>query len=446
MRIRDREMILMYRIAMQQLMKWKQRHGRKPLLIRGARQVGKTWIMKAFGNEAYQNTLYVNFENNTQMKALFAQDYSIERLVLGMELYGGQKIEPESTLILFDEVQEAPQALTSLKYFYENAPQYHIICAGSQLGIALHKETSFPVGKVEFLNLYPLSFHEFMLALDEERFAEIVLSLDYQMITTFKQKYIELLKLYYYIGGMPEAVQSYIDLHDFNVVRQKQQSILDAYEQDFSKHAPYAAVPRIRMLWNSIPVQLARDNKKFIYKLVQEGARAREYETAMLWLLDCGLIHKVHRVSKPGIPLKAYEDFKAFKLYFLDIGLLCCMVNLHQKVLLEGNVLFQEFKGALTEQYVLQQMKTQPELQVFYWTNDAGSAEVDFLLDNGQALYPLEVKAEVNLKARSLKVYRDLFHPHVAVRTSMADYRKEDWLVNIPLYTIGVLGQILRAN
>jgi len=433
----------MYRTAMQQLMQWKSKKDRKPLLIRGARQVGKTWLMKEFGRQAYQQVLYINFENNKQMEALFSQDYNVDRLIMGLELYSEQKINPETTLILLDEVQEVQQALTSLKYFYENAPQYHIICAGSLLGVALHNNTSFPVGKVDFMNLYPLSFMEFILAMGERQYTKLLDANDFSMVSTFKQKYIELLKLYYYIGGMPEVVQSYIDLRDFNIVRLKQQSILDAYEQDFSKHAPHEAIPRIRLLWNSIPVQLAKDHKKFVYKLVQDGARAREYEKAMQWLADCGLVYRVYRVKKPGIPLKAYEDQKAFKLYFLDVGLLSCMVHLHQETLINGNVLFAEFKGALTEQYVLQQLKIQTDLRVFYWVNDGGSAEVDFLLDDGRNVYPLEVKAEINLKARSLQVYRDRYHPVISLRASMADYHREDWLVNVPLYAIEKLKAML---
>ena len=320
----------MYRIAMEKLLKWKQSKRRKPLIIEGARQVGKTWLMKEFGKQAYADTVYINFDSNSRMAELFASDLDTKRLIMGIELYVGRKINSENCLLIFDEV---PEALTSLKYFYENAPQYHIICAGSLLGIALHQGTSFPVGKVDFLKLYPLSFKEFLMATDKEQFAELLENLDFEMITSFKQTYIDALKQYYFIGGMPEAVQSFVENKDFNEVRYIQKRILEAYEQDFSKHAPNEIVPRLRMLWNSIPSQLAKENKKFIYGLVREGARAKEYETAMLWLSDCGLIHKVSRVNAVGIPLRAYEDLKAFKLFVVDVGLLSCMVGLRQRTL-----------------------------------------------------------------------------------------------------------------
>ena len=433
----------MYRVAIEKLYKWRESKRRKPLIIEGARQVGKTWLMKEFGSKAYANTVYINFDSNSRMADLFASDLNTDRLIMGLELYAGHKIEAENTLLIFDEVQEVPRALSSLKYFYENAPQYHIVCAGSLLGIALHGGTSFPVGKVDFLKLYPLSFREFLMATGNERFAELLDKQDYAMITSFKQTYIDALKYYYFVGGMPEAVQSFAENKDFNVVRDIQKRILAAYEQDFSKHAPYEAVPKIRMIWNSIPSQLARENKKFIYGLVREGGRAKEYETAIMWLTDCGLVHKVSRVNAAGIPLKAYEDLRAFKLYIVDVGLLGCMTGLQQRTLLDGNDLFTEFKGALTEQYVCQQLKTIEDLGVYYFTNDRGSCEMDFVIDTGEKIIPVEVKAEVNLKAKSLRVYKDKYEPEVSVRTSMADYKKEDWLVNLPLYAVE---EISRMN
>ncbi len=432
----------MYRIAIEKLLKWKQSKRRKPLIIEGARQVGKTWLMKEFGRQAYEDTVYINFDSNSRMAELFAPDLDTERLIMGLELYAGRKIDPEKSLLIFDEVQEVPRALTALKYFYENAPQYNIVCAGSLLGIALHQGTSFPVGKVDFLKLYPLSFNEFLRAIGEERFAELLDKRDFQMITSFRQTYVDALKQYYFVGGMPEAVQSFAENKDFNEVREIQRRILAAYEQDFSKHVPNEIVPRLRMLWNSIPSQLAKENKKFIYGLVREGARAKEYETAIMWLCDCGLVHKVSRVNTAGIPLRAYEDLKAFKLFLVDVGLLGCMAGLRQRTLLDGNALFVEFKGALTEQYVCQQLKTIENLDVYYYTNDRGSCEVDFVVDTGERIVPVEVKAEINLKAKSLKTYREKFSPEVAVRTSMADYKKEDWLVNLPLYAIDQIAQI----
>ncbi len=426
----------MYRVAIEKLYKWKESKRRKPLIIEGARQVGKTWLMKEFGSKAYKDTVYINFDSNSRMAELFASDLNIDRLIMGIELYHGRKIDPDNTLLIFDEVQEVPRALSSLKYFYENAPQYHIVCAGSLLGIALHGGTSFPVGKVDFLSLYPLSFKEFLTATAGERFAGLLDKQDYQMITSFKQSYVDALKQYYFVGGMPEAVQSFAEEKDFNEVREIQKRILAAYEQDFSKHAPIEIVPKIRMIWNSIPSQLAKENKKFIYGLVREGARAKEYEAAIMWLCDCGLVHKVSRVNAAGMPLKAYEDLKAFKLFIVDVGLLGCMTGLRPRILLDGNDLFTEFKGALTGQYVCQQLKTIDDLGVYYYTNDRGSCEVDFIIDTGEQIVPVEVKAEVNLKAKSLKTYREKFNPEISVRTSMAEYKKEDLLVNLPLYAV----------
>ena len=425
-----------YRTALEQLKKWKAKKRRKPLIIRGARQVGKTWLMKEFGANEYASVVYINFDNNERMKTLFEGGLEVERLVTGLELYAGHKIDPDNTLLIFDEVQEAPKALSSLKYFNEDAPQYQIVCAGSLLGVALHQGTSFPVGKVEFLDLYPLSFFEFMMAMGKEQYVELLRKGNFDMAAAFKQDYVDLLKHYYYVGGMPEVVQAFADNRDFNEAREIQQRILAAYEQDFSKHAPNEVVPRIRMLWNSIPAQLTKENKKFIYGLVKEGARAKEYELAMLWLTDCGLVHKVHRVSTPSLPLKAYEDLKAFKLFLVDVGLLSCMVGLRQDVLLDGNELFKEFKGALTEQYVLQQLKTAKGLNVYYWTADRGTAEVDFVIDTGSDVIPIEVKAEQNLQAKSLKVYREKFQPKLAIRTSMADHKREDRLLNLPLWAV----------
>ncbi len=426
----------MYRNAIKKLLRWKESKHRKPLIIEGARQVGKTWLMKEFGRQAYADTVYINFDSNSVMANLFESDLDTDRLIMGLELYVGRKIDSDSTLLIFDEVQQVPRALSSLKYFYENAPQYHIVCAGSLLGIALHEGTSFPVGKVDFLKLYPLSFKEFLTATGKERFAQLLDNREFEMIANFKQTYIDALKQYYFVGGMPEAVQSFVENKDFNEVRDIQKRILAAYEQDFSKHAPNDIVPKIRMVWNSIPSQLAKENKKFIYGLVREGARAKDYETAIMWLCDCGLVHKISRVSTAGIPLKAYEDLKAFKLFSLDVGLLSCLSGLGQHALIDRDDLFVEFKGALTEQYVCQQLKTSEDLGVYYYTNDRGSCEVDFLVDTGDAVVPLEVKSEINLKSKSLKTYREKFSPEISVRTSMADFKREEGLVNLPLYAI----------
>ncbi len=432
----------MYRTAIEQLYKWRDKPDKKPLIIRGARQVGKTWLMKEFAKKAYKHSVYISFDNNQRMHELFSGDLDVKRIVLGIELYAGHKIDVKDTLIIFDEIQEVPKALTSLKYFNENAPEYNIICAGSLLGVALHQGTSFPVGKVEFMDLYPMSFTEFLMAMGQERFVDLIKQGDFEMATTFKQTYIEMLKYYYYIGGMPEVVFNFSKNKDFNEAREIQERILIAYEQDFSKHAPSDIVPRVRMLWNSIPAQLTKENKKFIYGLIKEGSRAKEYELAMLWLTDCGLVHKVHRVNTPNIPLKGYEDLKAFKLFVLDVGLLSCMVRLNQSTLLDGNKLFKEFKGALTEQYVLQQLKTIKSLDVYYWANEHGNAEIDFLVDEGNNIIPIEVKAEINLQAKSLKTYRNKYNPNISIRTSMADYKKEEGLLNLPLYAVGLIEKI----
>lgn len=426
----------MKRFAMTELIKWKEKINRKPLVIEGARQVGKTWLMKEFGRLYFRETVYINFDSDNRLKNLFNQDSDVKRLITGLELYTGQRITPDDTLLIFDEIQEVPKALSSLKYFYENAPEYCIVCAGSLLGIALHSGTSFPVGKVDFLKLYPLSFSEFLAASDKERYAELLAGSDYDMINSFNDIFSDALRHYYFTGGMPEAVLCYAQTGDFGEVRNIQKRILDAYEQDFSKHAPADIVPKIRMLWNSIPSQLAKENKKFIYGLVREGARAKDYETAIMWLSDCGLVHRISRVTSPGLPLKAYEDMKAFKLFILDTGLLGCMSGLKAKTLIDGNAAFSEFKGALTEQYVLQQLVSTGKMNIYYYTNDRGSCEIDFVVDDGEKTVPVEVKAETNLQAKSLKTYRDKYSPEISVRTSMSDYRREDWLLNIPLYMI----------
>ena len=429
----------MYREQVQELINWKNSSARKPLLIKGARQVGKTWLMKTFGESEYENCIYVNFESNKRLQNIFTDDFDIKRIITALEVETGKLITSKSTLIILDEIQEANGALTALKYFYENAPEFHIISAGSLLGVALSKQTSFPVGKVDFLNLYPLSFPEFLEALNERPLLKLLKSKDWKLITAFKSKYIQLLKQYYFIGGMPEVVSTFAKNKDFAEARDLQNKILQAYELDFSKHAPNEIVPRIRMLWNNIPSQLAKENKKFIYGAIKSGARAKEYELALAWLIDCGLVHQIKRVTKPAIPLKAYEDFTAFKLFLVDVGLLVAMGNVDAKSIIDGNALFQEFKGALTEQYVLQQLVTNPQLSIYYWAAENATAEIDFLIQNEGKLTPIEVKAEENLKAKSLKLFYDKFKVEKAIRTSMSDYREEEWLINLPLYAIGEL-------
>lgn len=427
----------MIRYTMQELIAWKKRNDRMPLIIRGARQVGKTWLMKEFGKAHFKNVAYINFDNNERMETLFNGNYDINRLISGLQIESEITIDPKNTLLVFDEVQEVPRAISALKYFRENAPEYAIIGAGSLLGVALHQGTSFPVGKVDFMDLYPMSFSEFLEAMGKYDLLELLRKKDWELIKSFKSNYIDLLKQYYYIGGMPEAVASFASNQDFTEVRRIQNRLLGAYEQDFSKHAPNETVPRIRMLWDSVPAQLAKENKKFIYGFIRQGARAKEFELAMQWLLDCGLTHKVNRITKPDMPLSAYQD-NAFKLYMLDVGLLAAKSNLDVKSLLEGNRIFEEFKGALTEQYVQQQLLSSSGIHPYYWSSEKGSAEVDFVFQHDMDVIPLEVKAEENLKAKSLKFYCDKFKPKSAVRTSMSNYRKEAWLTNVPLYAIGI--------
>ena len=436
----------MYRYKIEELKQWKNSVARKPLIIRGARQVGKTWLMKEFGEKNYEKCAYINFDDNSRMEQLFSGDFDIERIIQGLKIESGVNIEAENTLIIFDEIQECPKAVTSLKYFYENANQYHIVTAGSLLGVAMHQGTSFPVGKVDFLDLYPLNFKEFLKALGEDALIDLINKNDIDLITVFSDKLKIYLKQYMYIGGMPEVVETYIKNKDFNEVRKKQEVLLQAYEQDFSKHAPNNVVPRIRQLWNNIPTQLAKENKKFIYGLVKEGARAREYELALSWLIDCGLIYQVNRVNDCKVPLSAYQDFSAFKLYILDVGLLCAMANLDAKTILEGNDIFVEFKGALTEQFVLNELKTNVTTTVFYWSSEKSNAEIDYIIQLDGNNIPIEVKANENLQAKSLKSFAERYNTKINVRTSMSNYRKEEWLVNIPLYLIGNMKKILSKT
>lgn len=436
----------MYREAMKQLELWKCGSNRKPLVLRGARQVGKTWIMKEFGKLYYEKCAYISMDENERMKEVFREAFDIDRIIEMLEIEVGFKIDPEKTLIIFDEVQEIPRALKSLKYFQETAPQYHIIAAGSLLGIALHEGTSFPVGKVDFCDLYPLTFREFLLACGEEKLLEILDRNDADMMQVFKTKYADYLKYYYYVGGMPEAVLEFVTNRDVKTVREVQNRLLYAYENDLSKHAPKEIVTRIRMLWNSIPTQLAKENKKFIYGLIREGARAREYEVAITWLMDVGLVYKINRVKKPDFPLRAYQDFSAFKLFIVDIGLLGAMSRLNARIILEGSRLFEEFKGALTEQYVLQQLIVNPENDLFYWSAENATSELDFLIQTDECIVPLEVKAEENLQAKSLKVFVQKYGVKDAVRVSMSGFREQDWLTNFPLYNIGQLNRYLKEK
>lgn len=417
------------------LERWMNKKNRKPLIIQGARQVGKTWIMKEFGSRFYENTVYINFDNNKAMKDVFDLDFDLKRILSAIKIEYGKSFQAENTLIIFDEIQEAPKALASLKYFYENAPQYSIIAAGSLLGVALHQGTSFPVGKVDFLKLCPMSFNEFILAVGEKGLHEALRSQDYELINAYAGKYTDLLKKYYYVGGMPEVVQTYIDSDDLFEVREIQNNLLQYYEEDFSKHAPKEVVPRIMMVWNSIPSQLAKENRKFMYGALREGARAKDFELAIQWLEDAGLILKSYRVSKPDIPLIAYMEMNSFKMFMFDVGLLTAKTGLSARLLLEGSRIFEEFKGALTEQYVAQELHA-AGYPLYYFATARSTGEIDFMLQGDLDCVPIEVKAEQNLRARSLRAFCDKYKLGMAIRSSMSNYKQEDWLTNVPLYML----------
>lgn len=421
---------------MQQLIEWKNRPNRKPLIIKGARQVGKTWLMKKFGEQCFEKVAYVTFYNNRRMKKVFDDDYDIDRIIMNINVETKTEVTPNNTLIIFDEIQEAPRALEALKYFCENAPQYAIIAAGSLLGVALHQGISFPVGKVDTLDMYPMNFREFLDAMGEEQLVNLLNKRDYTLISDFGSKYVFWLKNYYYVGGMPEIVAFFSEHKDYIEVRRLQKLILEQYEDDFGKHTENANLARIRMVWNSIPMQLAKENKKFFFGQIKKGARMKDFELAIEWLLDCGLITKVYKVNSPSMPLKAYVDFSAFKLFLLDIGLLGAMSELDAESILEGNEIFREFKGALTEQYVLQQFVSDTQYTPYYFGTDSANFEMDFTIQKGKNIVPVEVKAEVSQQAKSLKAYCKKYNPEYAVRISMKDYKEEEWLVNFPLYAV----------
>lgn len=428
----------MERIAIEKLVKWKESTRRKPLVLEGARQVGKTWLVKEFARQNYEKLAYVNFENMKILKNLFEQDFDIDRIVTAIGAATHVTCTEGDTLIFLDEIQAAPNAITSLKYFYENAPGYHVIAAGSLLGIELHQGESFPVGKVQFMSLYPMNFIEFVMAMGENGLAKFLLDKNWDMINSFAPKYQEMLRYYYYVGGMPEAVLSFSQNRDWQEVREIQNDILASYRRDMSKHAPSDIIPRISDVWNSIPAQLSKENRKFVYGVIREGARAREYEIALQWLQDAGLIYKVYNVKAPRIPLKSYEDRAAFKIFLLDVGLLGAMTRLKTTTIISGNDIFTEFKGALTEQYVMQQLLLRYE--PYYFSKSKSTLEIDFLIeDDEDNVVPIEVKAETNVKAKSLRLFVQDNHSKEAYRISMNDYKPEEWLVNIPLYAVNTL-------
>lgn len=419
---------------------WKASPRKKPLIINGARQVGKTWLIKEFGKRCYDNIAYVNMDNNDAMRELFDNGYDIDLLIAGIQLQTGVTINPTTTLIIFDEIQEIPKALTALKYFDEDPRSFSIIAAGSLLGIVLQDGTGFPVGKVETLDLYPLSFEEFALAMEGQSFLDALQGGDPSLVQAFKSKATLLLKSYYFVGGMPEAVDAFLNNNDYQAARSVQTRILADYERDFSKHISAREAERVFAVWESIAAHLSHENKKFVFGRVAKGARAKDFERALTWLRKAGLIYQIPRVTKPGIPLKAYRDPGAFKVFLLDVGLLGAIAEVDSKSILEGNALFEEFKGALTEQYACQELVSACGLSPFYWSAENSKGELDFLVQSAGEIYAIEVKAEENLRAKSLRSFKEKHSFIHAVRFSLSGYREQDWMRNIPLYLIGNKG------
>ncbi len=427
----------MYRSIINNLKKWKLSPERKPLIFSGARQVGKTYLLKEFGKKEYKQMAYINFEHPNAPKNLFEVDFDADRIITVLNAYCNLKINSEDTLIIFDEIQAAPKGLTALKYFYENAPEYHVIGAGSLLGVNIHPGESFPVGKVDFMKLFPMSFPEFLLAMNETGMAELLEKNDLENLHFFKQKLINYLRYYLFVGGMPEAVSDFAENRDWKSVRYIQDQIIASYRNDFSKHAPKEILPRINMVWDSIPSQLSKENKKFIYGVIKEGARAKDFELAIQWLTDAGLLYKVYNTSKPALPLVGYQELSAFKLFHNDVGLLGAMSKLNAKTIANGDVIFSEFKGALAEQYVFQQLIQNETLYIFYHTFDNSKYELDFLVQTeNDEIIPIEVKAGESLKSTSFRLFCQKNNPKIAVRTSLSDYKRETWMTNIPLYAV----------
>ena len=410
---------------------------RKPLVLRGARQVGKTWLLQEFGRTHYEKVVYVNCQRDPSIAAVFEGDLDPERILRGPEIAARDTIEPTTTLLVIDEIQDVPRALTSLKYFQEARPEIHLTTAGSLLGVALHADASFPVGKVNFLDLHPLDFDEFLRGVGEARLADLVLQQDWDLLDSFRDRLVELLRLYMFVGGMPEAVARHAEGASADAVRAVQLDILRGYENDFAKYATAAESRRIAQVWASMPAQLARENKRFVFGQVRHGARARHFEEAIQWLSDAGLVHRVTRYTKPANPVRTYEDRNIFKLFLHDVGLLGALSQLDPAVLLQGTGIFEEFKGALTEQYVLQQIVAARNEAPMYWSPEKPTAEIDFAIERPSGLVPIEVKAEENLRSKSLRSYIDRFHPAEALRFSLANYREQEDMVNVPLYAIG---------
>jgi len=449
----------MQRFAIKHLLEWKQNPDRKPLLLLGARQVGKTWLMKEFGRLHFKKCAYVYLDRNRPMAEIFERDFDIKRIILALQIQTGVQITPGDTLIILDEIQACPAAVSALKHFCEDAREYHVIAAGSQLGISDLTGTGFPVGKVNRYYLYPMSFMEYLDAIGANDLLQLLQSRDWGMVDAFHDKLSDLLRYYYFIGGMPEAVASFVSHQDFKKVRGIQLALLADYRDDFGKHAPKEVKPKIELIWDSVPAQLAKENRKFVFSKVRKGESSSTLEPALGWLKDTGLISMVHRISKPALPLSSYRDESFFKLYFLDVGLLAAASGLDARAIIDGNRIFQEFKGALTEQYVLQQLLSEFGMKPYYWTSKTGQAEVDFIVECNSGIIPIEAKAEKNLQAKSLKVYCAKHHPVAAVRTSMSHYfrqeiscpeapgtqKKHYTLVDLPLYAVSQLVQEIDA-
>lgn len=426
---------------MKQLLNWKNSPYRKPLILKGVRQVGKTWILKEFGRQFYENTAYFNFDENEEYRQFFETTKDVNRILQNLMLVSGQKILPEKTLIVFDEVQDCPNVINTMKYFCENAPEYHVTCAGSLLGIALARPSSFPVGKVNFMQIDPMTFMEFLIANGDENLAVYLDSIETleSIPDAFFNPLYEKLKMYYVTGGMPESVRMWTEARDVAIMQEALADIIGAYERDFAKHPGVSEFPKISMIWKSIPSQLARENKKFIYKAVKEGARAREYEDALQWLVDARLVYKIYRSSAPGLPVSAYDDLSAFKIYLVDVGILRRLAMLAPTAFGEGNRLFTEFKGALTENYVLQELATQFEVVPRYWSKSNPPYEVDFLLQRENDIFPVEVKAETNTNSRSLRKFKELYGDRVKlrIRFSLDNLKLNNDVLNIPLFMAG---------
>ena len=425
----------MKRNILKELIKWKESHNRKPLILNGARQVGKTYILQEFGRLYYKNVAYLNCDRNDMLRNIFAHDYDTARIIRSISALTSIHIEPSETLIVFDEIQENPIILNSLKYFCENAPEYHIAVAGSLLGISLHGNVSFPVGKVDMLKMFPMTFDEFLMAIGQEQIVELLRSGEKEVIDTLSLRLTDCLRQYYFVGGMPAAVREYSESGNLQTVRAIQRQILFDYRRDFSKHAPDNEVPRINMVWDSIPAQLAKENRKFIYGVIRKGARASEFEIAIQWLLDAGLVYRVHRATAPIMPLKFYEELSAFKLFMLDVGLMGAMTDTPAEAIIIGDNIFREYKGAFTELFVYTQL-IPCNIPIYYFSSNDSRIEIDFLIQKGTKIIPVEVKAEVSVKSKSLRTYIDKHPTLKGMRLSMLPHSDQGWMENVPLYDV----------